>query len=135
MGPLQGIKVLEIAGIGPGPFAAMMLADMGADVVRIDRAARARGGDPAVPPVDPMSLGRRSVARDVKQRRRRPRDRHLRQQQGVQALRRVGDQDPARAFEPIGERNSHEGRVNSRSSRKTSLSISGGGFSCPVTQA
>jgi alpha-methylacyl-CoA racemase len=66
MGPLQGIKVLEIAGIGPGPFAAMMLADMGADVVRIDRAARARGGDPAVPPVDPMSRGRRSVALDLK---------------------------------------------------------------------
>ena len=37
-GPLQGIRILEIAGIGPGPFAAMMLADMGADVLRIDRA-------------------------------------------------------------------------------------------------
>ncbi|MEZ5208883.1 MAG: CoA transferase [Acidimicrobiales bacterium] len=37
-GPLQGIKVLEIAGIGPGPFAAMLLADLGADVLRIDRA-------------------------------------------------------------------------------------------------
>ncbi len=66
MGPLEGIKVLEIAGIGPGPFAAMMLADMGAEVIRIDRAARARGGDPAVPPVDPMSRGRRSVALDLK---------------------------------------------------------------------
>jgi crotonobetainyl-CoA:carnitine CoA-transferase CaiB-like acyl-CoA transferase len=38
MGPLAGIKVIEIAGIGPGPFAAMMLADMGAEVLRIDRA-------------------------------------------------------------------------------------------------
>ena len=66
MGPLEGVKVLEIAGIGPGPFAAMMLADMGADVIRIDRAARARGGDPAVPPVDPMSRGRRSLAVDLK---------------------------------------------------------------------
>ncbi len=37
MGPLQGLKVLEMAGIGPGPFCAMMLADMGAEVVRIDR--------------------------------------------------------------------------------------------------
>ena len=37
MGPLKGIKVIEMAGIGPGPFCAMMLADMGADVVRIDR--------------------------------------------------------------------------------------------------
>jgi alpha-methylacyl-CoA racemase len=66
MGPLEGVKVLEVAGIGPGPFAAMMLADMGADVIRIDRAARARGGDPAAPPVDPMSRGRRSVALDLK---------------------------------------------------------------------
>ena len=37
MGPLEGIKIIEIAGLGPGPFAAMLLADMGADVVRIDR--------------------------------------------------------------------------------------------------
>ena len=46
MGPLAGVRVLEIAGIGPGPFAAMMLADMGADVVRVDRASSVRGGDP-----------------------------------------------------------------------------------------
>ena len=39
-GPLQGMKVIEIAGIGPGPFCAMMLADMGAEVLRIDRAQR-----------------------------------------------------------------------------------------------
>ena len=37
MGPLKGIKVVEIAGIGPGPFCAMMLADMGAEVTRVDR--------------------------------------------------------------------------------------------------
>ena len=37
MGPLQGITVIEIAGIGPGPFAAMSLADMGAEVVRVER--------------------------------------------------------------------------------------------------
>ena len=66
MGPLEGLKVLEIAGIGPGPFASMMLADMGADVIRVDRASRARGGDPATPPVDPMSRGRRSIAVDLK---------------------------------------------------------------------
>ena len=42
VGPLEGVKVIEIAGIGPGPFAAMLLADMGADVVRVDR-AQARG--------------------------------------------------------------------------------------------
>ena len=36
-GPLTGLKVVELAGIGPGPFAAMLLADMGADVIRVDR--------------------------------------------------------------------------------------------------
>ena len=42
-GPLQGIKVIEMVGIGPCPFAAMMLADMGAEVLRIDRkSARAK---------------------------------------------------------------------------------------------
>ena len=69
MGPLDGVKVLEIAGIGPGPFAAMMLADMGADVLRIDRASGvgAMGpGDPDVPPTDVMNRGRRSVALNLK---------------------------------------------------------------------
>jgi alpha-methylacyl-CoA racemase len=66
MGPLQGVKVVEIAGIGPGPFTAMMLADMGADVIRVDRSSRARGGDPKSPPRDPMSRGRRSIAVDLK---------------------------------------------------------------------
>ena len=37
MGPLHGLKVIELAGIGPGPMAAMLLADMGATVLRIDR--------------------------------------------------------------------------------------------------
>ena len=37
MGPLTGLKVVEIAGIGPGPFAGMLLSDMGADVIRVDR--------------------------------------------------------------------------------------------------
>ncbi len=39
MGPLDGIKILEIAGIGPGPFCAMLLADLGAEVLRIERVA------------------------------------------------------------------------------------------------
>lgn len=66
-GPLAGVKVLEVAGIGPGPFAGMMLADLGADVVRIDRADRVRGGDPERPPRDVLARGRRSVAVDLKQ--------------------------------------------------------------------
>ncbi len=37
MGPLRGVKIVEIAGIGPGPFCAMMLADMGAEIIRVDR--------------------------------------------------------------------------------------------------
>jgi len=66
-GPLAGIKVLEVAGIGPGPFCGMMLADMGAEIVRIDRADRVRGGDPAKPPSDVLARGRRSLAVDLKQ--------------------------------------------------------------------
>ncbi len=66
MGPLNGIKVLEIAGIGPGPFCAMLLADMGAEVIRIDRAGSVRGGDPDAPPADIMNRGRRSVGVDLK---------------------------------------------------------------------
>ena len=66
MGPLTGIRVIEIAGIGPGPFCAMMLADMGADVVRVDRAAAVRGGDPERPPLDLLNRGRRSIGADLK---------------------------------------------------------------------
>ena len=66
-GPLAGIKVLEIAGIGPGPFCCMMLADMGADVVRIDRADRVREPMPDKPPADVLARGRRSIGVDLKQ--------------------------------------------------------------------
>jgi alpha-methylacyl-CoA racemase len=66
MGPLAGIKVIEIAGIGPGPFCAMMLADMGADVVRVDRVGNVQGGDPADPPKDVLNRGRRSIGVDLK---------------------------------------------------------------------
>jgi len=67
MGPLNGIKIIELAGIGPGPFCAMMLADMGADVIRVDRAQAVVGGDPASPPADVLNRGRRSVGLDLKQ--------------------------------------------------------------------
>jgi alpha-methylacyl-CoA racemase len=63
---LHGVKVVEVAGIGPGPFAAMMLADMGADVIRVDRAGNVMGGDPASPPSDVLNRGRRSIALDLK---------------------------------------------------------------------
>jgi alpha-methylacyl-CoA racemase len=66
MGPLAGLKVIEIAGIGPGPFCGMMLADMGADVVRVDRANNVAGGDPAHPPADLLNRGRRSIGVDLK---------------------------------------------------------------------
>jgi alpha-methylacyl-CoA racemase len=65
VGPLSGIKVLEFQGIGPGPFCAMMLSDMGADVVRIDRAQNVRP-DASGPFMDFLSRGRRSVGVDLK---------------------------------------------------------------------
>jgi alpha-methylacyl-CoA racemase len=61
-GPLAGVRVVELGGIGPGPFCGMLLADLGADVVRVDRAADA--GRPSEHPV--LHRGRRSVALDLK---------------------------------------------------------------------
>ncbi|WP_397420026.1 CaiB/BaiF CoA transferase family protein [Phenylobacterium sp.] len=60
-GPLTGLKIVEFAGIGPGPFCGMLLSDLGADVVRIDRKGQGRGA-----PSDVTSRGRRSVALDLK---------------------------------------------------------------------
>jgi alpha-methylacyl-CoA racemase len=65
-GPLAGYRVIEIAGIGPGPFAAMMLADMGAEVVRVDRAGAVRGPAPEGPHYDVLLRGRRNLALDLK---------------------------------------------------------------------
>ena len=65
-GPLSGVKVIEIAGIGPGPFCAMLLADLGADVVRIDRAQNVSTPVPDGPHGDLMNRGRRSVGIDLK---------------------------------------------------------------------
>jgi len=65
-GPLTGVKVLEIAGIGPGPFCGMLLADMGADVLRVDRLHASDLGLPVEPKYDIMSRGRRSIALDLK---------------------------------------------------------------------
>jgi len=68
-GPLKGLKVIEMVGIGPCPFAAMMLADMGADVIRIDRKPDPDAANPY--PIlgtkfDVMARGRRSLALDLK---------------------------------------------------------------------
>jgi alpha-methylacyl-CoA racemase len=63
-GPLHGIRVLELGGIGPGPFAAMVLADLGADVVRIDRPTATTAT--AAAPRDLLARGRRSVVVDLK---------------------------------------------------------------------
>ena len=62
MGPLAGLKIIELAGIGPGPFCGMMLSDMGADVIRIDRIASAPRR-----PADILARNRRSLSVDLKQ--------------------------------------------------------------------
>lgn len=67
MGPLTGVSVIEMAGRGPGPFAGMLLSDMGADVVRVDRpgtAAREQSPDARL---ELVSRGRRSITVDLKQ--------------------------------------------------------------------
>ncbi|HUR49555.1 MAG TPA: CaiB/BaiF CoA-transferase family protein [Acidimicrobiales bacterium] len=66
-GPLSGVRVVEIAGIGPGPFAAMLLADMGAEVLRVDRAGSVTPTAADAPPsLDLLNRGRRSVGVDLK---------------------------------------------------------------------
>src|SRR6185295_55757 len=60
-GPLAGLRILEMAGIGPAPFCGMMLADHGADVIRIER----EGGWRL--PGDPLERSRRSITVDLKQ--------------------------------------------------------------------
>jgi alpha-methylacyl-CoA racemase len=67
MGPLAGLRIIEMAGIGPAPFCAMMLADMGAEVIRIDRREKADLGLPGREArFEVMNRGRRSIAVDLK---------------------------------------------------------------------
>jgi alpha-methylacyl-CoA racemase len=66
MGPLQGVKVIEIAGIGPGPFCCMMLADMGAEVLRVDRTDTVELGIVMEPRFNVLNRGRRSVGVNLK---------------------------------------------------------------------
>ena len=65
-GPLSGLRIVEFAGIGPGPFCGMMLADHGAEVIRIDRASGSRGGSQPVTSKDVLARGRKSIAIDLK---------------------------------------------------------------------
>ncbi|MFT5011579.1 MAG: alpha-methylacyl-CoA racemase [Patiriisocius sp.] len=61
MGPLAGIKIIELAGIGPGPFCGMLLSDLGAEVIRVDRA-----GGSSNRPKDVLTRGRKSIAVNLK---------------------------------------------------------------------
>jgi alpha-methylacyl-CoA racemase len=65
-GPLAGYRIVELAGIGPGPMCCMLLSDMGAEVVRIDRVSPADLGSPRPYQYDLLNRGRRSVAVDLK---------------------------------------------------------------------
>ena len=66
MGPLKGVKVIEMAGIGPGPFCGMLLSDMGAEVLRIDRADTVGSPDERDPRFEAINRGRTSIAVDLK---------------------------------------------------------------------
>nr|WP_205808730.1 CaiB/BaiF CoA-transferase family protein [Micromonospora sp. HNM0581] len=65
-GPLAGVRVVELAGIGPGPFAAMMLADLGAEVIRVDRVGEVDTAAFGTPHPDLLNRGRRSIGVDLK---------------------------------------------------------------------
>lgn len=83
MGPLSGVKIVEFGGIGPPPMCAMLLADMGADVLRIDRTQASGLGFPVAPRFAVMDRSRRSVAIDLKT------------SQGIDAVLRLLDQADA----------------------------------------
>jgi alpha-methylacyl-CoA racemase len=66
MGPLAGVRIIEMAGIGPGPFCGMMLSDMGADVIRVDRKSAVDLGVEMPRQFNVLNRGRRSIALDLK---------------------------------------------------------------------
>jgi alpha-methylacyl-CoA racemase len=66
VGPLEGVRVVEFAGLGPGPFCGMLLADLGADVVRIDRPGARGGVMGALGGTSLLDRGKRSIALDLK---------------------------------------------------------------------
>ena len=63
MGPLAGLKVIELQGIGPAPYCGMMLADMGAEIIRVDRSSNVGA---SAPRVDILARGRKSIGVDLK---------------------------------------------------------------------
>lgn len=66
MGPLEGVKIVEMAGIGPAPFCAMLLADMGAEVIRVDRLTASGIGIAVPPEFDLLNRNKRSLGIDIK---------------------------------------------------------------------
>jgi crotonobetainyl-CoA:carnitine CoA-transferase CaiB-like acyl-CoA transferase len=68
MGPLKGVRIVELAGIGPGPMCAMLLADLGATVLRVDRKQQIDLGTPRPPEFNLLLRNRKSIALDLKQR-------------------------------------------------------------------
>src|SRR3954453_10140417 len=69
MGPLHGVRVIEIASLAPAPFACMVLSDLGADVLRVDRPSSVAGAATLVggeATADPLSRGRRSIGLNLK---------------------------------------------------------------------
>lgn len=83
MGPLNGIRVIEMAGIGPAPFCGMLLADLGAEVIRIDRLSPSGLGVDFAPEHDLLNRGKRSIAVDLKA------------PEGLEVVRRLIDQADA----------------------------------------
>ncbi len=65
-GPLAGVRVVELVGLGPGPFCGMLLADLGAEVLRVDRVDAAQAIDPSRPATNAMHRSKRAVALDLK---------------------------------------------------------------------
>lgn len=66
IGPLSGLRVIELGGLGPGPYGGMILADLGCDVVVVDRPADAQRADTTKPATNPFMRGKRSIALDLK---------------------------------------------------------------------
>ncbi len=69
-GPLAGVRVVELVGLGPGPFCGMLLADLGAQVLRIDRVEAAKAVDRSRPATNAMHRSKQSIGLDLKNRQR-----------------------------------------------------------------